>query len=54
MEYFPSLQPMLGTNPICFAAPAEGSDPFVIDMATSTAAVGKVTPYGSHEQYSLE
>lgn len=31
----------LGTNPIGFAAPTNG-DPFCLDMATSTVAVGKV------------
>lgn len=31
----------LGTNPIAFAAPTTG-DPFCLDMATSTVAVGKV------------
>ncbi len=35
------LQPTLGTNPISVAAPSKGDD-FVLDMATSTAAVGKV------------
>jgi LDH2 family malate/lactate/ureidoglycolate dehydrogenase len=32
---------VLGTNPISFAAPSK-SDPFVLDMSTSTAAIGKV------------
>ena len=36
-----ALQVTLGTNPISFAAPSKG-DPFVLDMATSTAAIGKV------------
>jgi L-2-hydroxycarboxylate dehydrogenase (NAD+) len=31
-----------GTNPICFAAPAGQELPFVIDMATTTAAAGKL------------
>ena len=31
-----------GTNPICFAAPAQKELPFVIDMATTTAAAGKL------------
>ncbi|HWO93603.1 MAG TPA: Ldh family oxidoreductase [Dehalococcoidia bacterium] len=35
-------QPMLGTNPIAFAAPAGEEWPFVLDMATSTVAIGKV------------
>jgi L-2-hydroxycarboxylate dehydrogenase (NAD+) len=34
---------MLGTNPISFAAPAGRHFPFVLDMATSTVAIGKLT-----------
>jgi LDH2 family malate/lactate/ureidoglycolate dehydrogenase len=34
---------MLGTNPIAFAAPAARNRPFLLDMATSTASVGKLT-----------
>lgn len=34
--------PMFGTNPIAFAAPAGKNPPFVLDMATSTVAIGKV------------
>ncbi|XP_070564184.1 uncharacterized oxidoreductase YjmC-like [Ptychodera flava] len=33
---------VLGTNPITLAAPGIGGDSFVLDMATSTAAIGKV------------
>ncbi len=33
---------MLGTNPIAVAAPAGKERPFVLDMATSTVALGKV------------
>jgi len=33
----------LGTNPIAFAAPAARNPPFVLDMATSTASLGKLT-----------
>lgn len=33
---------MLGTNPICVAIPAENDDSFVLDMATSAAANGKL------------
>lgn len=36
------VQAMLGTNPIALAAPAKRNRPFLLDMATSTAAVGKV------------
>lgn len=32
----------LGTNPISFAAPAKNADAFVLDMATTTVAVGKI------------
>ncbi len=35
--------PMLGTNPISFAAPAARHAPFVLDRATTTVAVGKLT-----------
>ena len=33
---------MLGTNPIAFAAPADNETDFVLDMATSTVASGKI------------
>ncbi|MBI2216321.1 MAG: Ldh family oxidoreductase [Candidatus Rokubacteria bacterium] len=35
--------PKLGTNPISFAAPAGREAPFVLDMATTTVAVGKLS-----------
>jgi LDH2 family malate/lactate/ureidoglycolate dehydrogenase len=31
-----------GTNPLCFAIPANEEKPFVLDMATTTAAAGKL------------
>ncbi|HWK45857.1 MAG TPA: Ldh family oxidoreductase [Stellaceae bacterium] len=34
---------MFGTNPIAFAAPARRNPPFLLDMATSTVALGKLT-----------
>jgi LDH2 family malate/lactate/ureidoglycolate dehydrogenase len=37
-----SIDRMLGTNPICMAAPAEKEPPFVADLATTTAANGKL------------
>lgn len=37
--------PVLGTNPIAFAAPAARNRPFVLDMATSTVAANKVKVY---------
>jgi L-2-hydroxycarboxylate dehydrogenase (NAD+) len=33
---------MLGTNPLAFAVPAEDGDAFVLDMATTTVALGKL------------
>lgn len=36
------MQAGLGTNPISFAAPAENGDSFVLDMATTAVAVGKI------------
>ena len=36
-------QAMLGTNPISLAAPAGRHFPFVLDMATSTVAIGKLS-----------
>ncbi len=37
-----SIDKMLGTNPICMAAPADKEPPFVADLATTTAANGKL------------
>jgi LDH2 family malate/lactate/ureidoglycolate dehydrogenase len=34
--------PMLGTNPIAFAAPRRNARPFLLDMATSAVAIGKL------------
>lgn len=42
MLYMYNTQPILGTNPISLAAPGLNGDNFVLDMATSTAALGKV------------
>lgn len=35
-------EPRLGTNPIAFAAPSAADLPFLLDMATSAAAIGKL------------
>src|SRR5215475_9317227 len=35
-------EPRFGTNPMCFAVPADKELPFVLDMATTTAAAGKL------------
>lgn len=36
------LQPALGTNPLSLGAPGLNGDSFVLDMATTAVAVGKV------------
>jgi L-2-hydroxycarboxylate dehydrogenase (NAD+) len=36
------LEAKYGTNPLCLAAPALEEPPFVLDMATTTAAAGKL------------
>jgi LDH2 family malate/lactate/ureidoglycolate dehydrogenase len=38
--------PVLGTNPLAFAAPAKRNAPFLLDMATSAAANNKIKVYG--------
>ncbi len=38
-------QRILGTNPLCFAIPREGGIPFMLDMATTTVAHGKIEVY---------
>jgi LDH2 family malate/lactate/ureidoglycolate dehydrogenase len=38
-------EPVLGTNPLAFAAPAKKNPPFQLDMATTTVAAGKVKVY---------
>ena len=40
-----SAAPVLGTNPIAFAAPARRNRPFLLDMSTSTVAQNKVKVY---------
>lgn len=42
--------PLLGTNPIAFAAPAQHHEPFVLDMSTSTVAVNKVKVYALNDK----
>jgi LDH2 family malate/lactate/ureidoglycolate dehydrogenase len=37
--------PLLGTNPIAFAAPTRRNRPFLLDMATATVAANKVKVY---------
>ncbi len=42
IAFWGSPRPMMGTNPIAFAAPAPGRAPIVIDLAMSVAARGKI------------
>jgi LDH2 family malate/lactate/ureidoglycolate dehydrogenase len=35
-------EPRVGTNPICIAVPGDGPNPWLLDMATTTVAMGKV------------
>lgn len=42
--------PVLGTNPIAFAAPAGEKEDFVLDMATTTVAANKVKMYAFHDR----
>ena len=37
-----AAEPIMGTNPFAFAAPARRNPPFQLDMATTTVAAGKV------------
>lgn len=39
-------RPLMGTNPIGFAAPVPGEDPLLVDMATSVVPLNKVKVYG--------
>jgi LDH2 family malate/lactate/ureidoglycolate dehydrogenase len=37
-----AAEPVMGTNPLAFAAPAKRNPPFQLDMATTTVAAGRV------------
>ncbi|HEV8441732.1 MAG TPA: Ldh family oxidoreductase [Methylomirabilota bacterium] len=37
-----AAEPVMGTNPLAFAAPARRNPPFQLDMATTTVAAGKI------------
>mmetsp|Transcript_16768 Transcript_16768/g.31773 ORF Transcript_16768/g.31773 Transcript_16768/m.31773 type:complete len:457 (+) Transcript_16768:119-1489(+) len=39
------VEPMLGTNPLCFGIPSDDEFPFVIDCATSVNQRGKIEKY---------
>ncbi|MBK1786668.1 Ldh family oxidoreductase [Prauserella cavernicola] len=45
-----SVVPRLATNPIAFAAPARRNPNFLLDIATTTAAVNKVKVYDYHRR----
>ncbi|MGK7378778.1 ureidoglycolate dehydrogenase [Planococcus sp. 1R117A] len=42
MVPFGGKEPFLGTNPIAYGIPAKNEKPFILDMATSNVALGKV------------
>lgn len=42
---FGGKEPFLGTNPIAYGVPAKTHKPFILDMATSTVALGKILQY---------
>jgi (2R)-3-sulfolactate dehydrogenase (NADP+) len=42
MAFHGGVRPMLGTNPLAFAAPIEGREPLVIDLALSLVARSKI------------
>jgi len=45
-----AAEPVMGTNPLAFAAPARRNPPFELDMATTTVAAGKVKVYKLNHQ----
>jgi len=44
------VQPLLGTNPICFGAPTNLPYPFIYDAATSISQRGKIEQYAREER----
>lgn len=44
------VQPMLGTNPICFGAPTDLDFPFIYDAATSISQRGKIEQFAREEK----
>jgi len=42
INFWGGREPMMGTNPIAFAAPRVGTEPLVIDLALSRVARGKI------------
>jgi L-2-hydroxycarboxylate dehydrogenase (NAD+) len=47
-------EPMLGTNPIAFAAPSDAGFPFCFDAATSVVSRGKIEVYDRAEEPTPE
>ena len=45
VKAFNAVEPMFGTNPICFACPIEGEEPLSLDMATSVISWNHVRNY---------
>ena len=48
------IEPMLGTNPIAFAAPSDAGFPFCFDAATSVVSRGKIEVYDRAEKPTPE
>lgn len=44
------VEPLLGTNPICFGAPTDLDFPFIYDAATSISQRGKIEQYAREEK----
>ena len=44
------VEPLLGTNPICFGAPTDLGFPFIYDAATSISQRGKIEQYAREEK----
>ncbi len=44
------VEPLLGTNPICFGAPTDLPFPFIYDAATSISQRGKIEQYAREEK----
>ncbi|MFC1595708.1 Ldh family oxidoreductase [Candidatus Margulisiibacteriota bacterium] len=50
MQTFNGKRPYLGTNPICFAAPCNGEEPFCLDMATTQYNWNKVKQHRERDE----
>jgi len=45
---FNGREPLFGTNPLCFAAPAAGEGAYLLDMATSQISYSQIKHYRQH------